>query len=123
MLLLHLLAKFMGTCVEIYSPLHLESFFIVVMLTLKEHTKYQRGHISHTGALPVNSNPAAFNMRTHMKDGERVALNVQKAHIPTHPRDAKDFCRSAGLKGLINVSLCSWRINSFVLYLWHKYSQ
>lgn len=93
------------------------------MLTLKEHTKYQRGHISHTGALPVNSNPAAFNMRTHMKDDERVALNVQKAHIPTHPRDAKDFCRSAGLKGLINVSLCSWRINSFVLYLWHKYSQ
>lgn len=83
--LLHLLAKFMGTCVEIYSPLHLESFFIVVMLTLKEHTNYHCRHISHTGALPVNSNPVVFNMRMHMRDGRHAPLNVQKRtylHVP-----------------------------------------
>ncbi len=108
-LLLHLLARFMGTCVEIYCSLHLESFFIVVMLTRKEHTKSRCERISHTGALPANSNPVVSYMYTHLRDGRHVPLNVQThAHMQTHeylriPAEALEaryhsFHRSAGLK-------------------------
>lgn len=92
MLLLHLLARFMGTCVEIYCSLHLESFFIVVMLTPKEHTKSRCGCISHTGALPVNSKPVVFNMYMHMRDCRHVPLNVQtRTHVHAHTHSSYTF--------------------------------
>ena len=59
------ISRFMWTRVEIYCSLHLESFFIVVMVTPKEHTKSRCERISHTGASSVNSSPF-FNMHTHI---------------------------------------------------------
>lgn len=99
MLLLHLLARFMGTCVEIYCSLHLESFFIVVMLTRKEHTKSRCERISHTGALPGNSNPVVSNMHTW----QTCTIKHTYLHIPA-ALEARyhSFRRSAGLKRRIN---------------------
>lgn len=52
---LHLLARFMGACVEIYCSLHLESFFIVVMLTQKNILGPDVGvYHMHTWALPAD---------------------------------------------------------------------
>lgn len=41
---------------EIYCSLHLESFFIVVMLTLEEHSESRLRRISQ----PVDSNPVVL---------------------------------------------------------------
>ena len=102
MLLLHLLARFMGTCVEIYCSLHLESFFIVVMLTRKEHAKSRCECISHTGASPANSNPVVSNMHTCEGWQTRTIKRI-KALMRTHTYTSQlplrqDTTASSGLQ-------------------------